>query len=169
MSSIILRAIEPEDLDVLYRIENDASLWDVGVTNVPYSRFFLHEYVAGMTGDIYKDGQVRLIIENSEGIVVGIADLLNFDASNRKAEIGIVIEAPFRGNGYAIEAIRQIVEYAHRKLHLHQLYAIVSSENSASQALFSKAGFLSTANLIDWLYDGTRYHSAIIMQLVLNH
>ena len=32
---IRLRALEPEDLDVLYGIENDHSLWSVGATNVP--------------------------------------------------------------------------------------------------------------------------------------
>ena len=26
-----LRAIEPEDLDMLYRIENDVKLWNVGI------------------------------------------------------------------------------------------------------------------------------------------
>ena len=30
--SIHLRAIEPEDLDLLYRIENDVKLWNVGAT-----------------------------------------------------------------------------------------------------------------------------------------
>ena len=43
---IHLRALEPEDLDSLYNIENDEDLWDVGVTNVPYSRFVLSAYIA---------------------------------------------------------------------------------------------------------------------------
>jgi diamine N-acetyltransferase len=43
MKTIKLRAIEPEDLDLLYRIENDADLWAVGATNVPYSRYTLHD------------------------------------------------------------------------------------------------------------------------------
>ena len=38
-----LRAIEPEDLDTLYKIENDRTLWGIGPTNVPYSRFALHQ------------------------------------------------------------------------------------------------------------------------------
>ena len=38
MDEIILRALEPEDLDVLYSIENDIELWSVGYTTVPYSR-----------------------------------------------------------------------------------------------------------------------------------
>ena len=64
--SVRLRAMEPEDLDLLYRIENDQELWCLGSTNVPYSRYTLHDYVANSTGDIYSDKQVRLIIENEE-------------------------------------------------------------------------------------------------------
>ena len=38
LPQIRLRALEPEDLDVLYAIENDTTIWNVGNTNVPYSR-----------------------------------------------------------------------------------------------------------------------------------
>ena len=55
---IRLRAIEPEDLDLLYRIENDTQLWNVGATNVPYSRFLLHGFISSSTGDIYTDKQL---------------------------------------------------------------------------------------------------------------
>ena len=36
MAVVRLRAMEPEDLDALYRIENDRDVWDVGENNVPY-------------------------------------------------------------------------------------------------------------------------------------
>ena len=62
-----LRAIEPEDLDLLYRIENDTALWAVGTSNVPYSRYLLHDYVAHATADIYTDRQARLMVDNAEG------------------------------------------------------------------------------------------------------
>ena len=32
-----LRAMEPEDLELLYTIENDTQLWCVGTANVPVS------------------------------------------------------------------------------------------------------------------------------------
>ena len=35
--NIRLRALELEDLDFLYQIENDDRLWELGVSNVPYS------------------------------------------------------------------------------------------------------------------------------------
>ena len=76
-----LRAMEPEDLDLLYRIENDADLWAVGTTNVPYSRYTLHDYIATSADDIFADRQLRLIIETSHPtpLTVGIADLINCD------------------------------------------------------------------------------------------
>ena len=46
---LILRALEPEDLDFLYSIENDAELWDFGCANVPYSKFSLNNYIVGST------------------------------------------------------------------------------------------------------------------------
>ena len=46
MAVVRLRAMEPEDLDALYRIENDRDVWDVGENNVPYSRYILHDYIA---------------------------------------------------------------------------------------------------------------------------
>ena len=77
-----LRAIEPEDLDILYQIENDISLWNVGCTNVPYSRYTLHNYIADCVNDIYTDRQLRMMIENDKAEVVGIILLtLSHDTS----------------------------------------------------------------------------------------
>ena len=59
-----LRAMEPEDLDFLYAMENDKEVWDVGCTNVPYSRYVLHDYIANASNDIYADGQVRMVMED---------------------------------------------------------------------------------------------------------
>ena len=35
MDEIMFRAMEPEDLDVLYSIEKDIELWSAGYTTVP--------------------------------------------------------------------------------------------------------------------------------------
>lgn len=167
MSHVNLRAMEPEDLDLLYRIENDSSLWNVGITNVPYSRYLLHDFISNSCGDIYKDGQVRLVVQTNEGQVVGIADLMNFDARHCRAEVGIVIEQPYRRQGYASEVLQQMANYARRVLHLHQLYAIVSKDNQSSILLFQKQGYQLTSELSDWLYDGKNYQPAVLLQIIL--
>ena len=67
-----LRAMEPEDLDLLYQIENDSSIWHVGTNNVPYSRYVLHDYIAHASGDIYTDKEVRMMIDNEQGEIEAI-------------------------------------------------------------------------------------------------
>lgn len=162
-----LRAIEPEDLDLLYRIENDQELWGVGYTNVPYSRYALHDYVAHAAADIYVDRQVRLMIDVQDVGVVGIADLMDFDPRNNRAEVGIVIQKPFRHRGYGHQALAQLLDYAQKVLHLHQLYAIIASENEESIHLFLHLGFQHQATLAGWLYDGKHYHDAELLQYFL--
>ena len=166
-NKITLRAIEPEDLDLLYRIENDVRLWNVGTSNVPYSRYVLHDYVAHVTNDIYADRQVRMMIDNAEGQTVGIVDLVNFDPANRRAEISLVILNDCRRQGYATATIHQIHDYARRILHLHQLYVCIDERNEASLSLFRKEDYISSVRIPDWLFDGEHYHAALLFQHVL--
>ena len=162
-----IRAIEPEDLDVLYEIENDRSLWHVGTTNVPYSRYTLHDYVATSSDDIYADRQVRLVIEDDQHQVVGMADLVHFDPQHQRAEAGIVIMKPHRRNGYALEALRRLADYALETLHLHQLYAVIATDNEAALQLFEKAAYERQGVLKGWLCKGHEYVDAVLMQRFL--
>lgn len=162
-----LRAIEPEDLDLLYRIENDKKLWNVGTSNVPYSRYALHDYVAHASDDIYIDRQVRMMIENETDDIVGIVDVVNFDPANCRAEIGLIILDAYRRQGYGKATLRQISEYALKVLHLHQLFAFIDVRNEASVRLFVQHGYQESAIIRDWLYDGVEYHDARMMQLIL--
>ena len=162
--SIRLRAMEPEDLDVLYQIENDPGTWCVGVVNVPYSRYLLHDYIANATGDIYADKQVRLMIENVEGACVGMVDLVNFDPRHSRAEVGVVIQECYRRRGYATEALRLALDYAREVVHLHQVYVVVSVENEVSLKLFKSLGFEDGAVLKDWLHANDTYREAYLLQ-----
>ena len=145
-----IRALEPEDLDELYAIENDTSIWQLGVTNVPYSKYLLHNYIANSNGDIYHDGQVRMMVETKQGNV-----------------IGIVIKQEHRHKGYATEVLRLIKDYALNILHLHQLYAVIACNNEEATMLFQHNGFDVQNVLKEWLYDGKTYYDAQIMQLFL--
>jgi diamine N-acetyltransferase len=164
LPTIHLRALEPEDLDLLYRIENNDVLWRVGATNVPYSRYVLHDYIANTRSDIYADRQLRLMIEDSEQHVVGILDLVNFEPRHLRAEVGIVICDDRRRQYFATAAVQELCRYARETLHLHQLYAIVDVENEAALQLFQHAGFQTTSTLHQWLSVGSAYHDALLLQ-----
>ena len=160
---VVLRAMEPEDLEWLYAMENDREVWHIGNTSVPYSRYVLHDYIANSTNDIYHDGQVRMIVVNADGNTVGMADLFDFNASHRRAELSIVVMRGFRRCGYAEASVRYMLHYAQRILHLNQVYAMISVDNKPSIALFDKCGFIKSANLQKWLFDGEKYIDAVVM------
>ena len=162
-----LRAMEPEDLELLYQVENDPTLWNVGSSNVPYSRYTLQEYIATSLNDIYADHQVRMMVENGEGRAVGMADLINFDPSNQRAELGLVILPDCRRQGYARAALHAVCDYALRQLHLHQLYAYIATDNKACVELFRSEGAHESNELTDWLFDGKHYQSALLFQIIL--
>ena len=107
-----LRALEPEDLNFLYEIENDEMIWNVGLTNVPYSKNLLLDYIASSSGDIFSDKQVRMIIVNERGEDVGMVDLIDFSPAHQRAELGLVIKSSCRRQGYASATLAKIKEYA---------------------------------------------------------
>lgn len=164
---VVLRAMEPEDLDALYRIENDRSLWNIGSTNVPYSRYALHNYIADAKNDIYIDGQIRMMIENQAQEVVGVIDLVSFDPKNQRAELGIIIMRQFRQQGYARAAISKLIDYTRNVLHLRQIYAVLDVGNDVSYHCLSSLGFTDGSILKGWLYCDGKYQDARIMQLFI--
>ena len=155
---IKLRKIEPSDLPFLYQWENDASAWADGSNHNPLSQQDLRDYIASTTGDIYKDGQLRLIIEEQitnhqsqiTNATLGCIDLFDLDIRNRRAALGMYIAPEFRGKGVGKQALRLLEEYAFGFLHLRVLYAIISTKNTACTALYRNAGYTSSSPLQAW-------------------
>lgn len=42
---IKLRAMEPEDIEILYRWENDTDIWKVSNTIAPFSKYVLRQFI----------------------------------------------------------------------------------------------------------------------------
>lgn len=166
-SKIKLRAVEPEDLDLMYLIENDTELWHCGQTTVPFSHYALKQYIAESANDFFHDRQLRLVIEKADGVSAGFVDLLNYDPRHHRAEVGIVVVPEQQRQGLATEALRLLAGYVSRHLGIHQLYALVPEGNNASADLFQKCGYKKTATLQDWLSCPTGWQSVIVFQKTL--
>lgn len=165
---IRLRALEPEDLDLLYRWENTSELWDVGSTLAPFSRYILREYIKDSDKSIYESHQLRLMIENiSNGVAVGIVDLYDFEPHPSRAACGVMIDPASQGKGIALEAVKLMMDYTSKKLRLHQLYVHVPVDNAPSVRLFSKLGFVETGRLRDWVHTSKGYSDVMIMQWIV--
>ena len=160
-----LRAMEPEDLEVLYEMENAPESWDVSNFSVPYSKYTLRRYIEDSQNDMYADHQLRLMItRTADGVVVGTIDLTDFSSAHLRGELGIAIRGPYRSQGYAREALQLFADYAFSFLHLHQLTAHVAVDNEASIALFRSCGFRACGELKQWWRLGEEYKDVILFQ-----
>ena len=166
---IYLRALEPTDLDDLYKWENDTTLWDVGNSISPYSRHQLWEYLQNYDGDIYKSHQLRLmIVETESDRNIGTLDFYDFDPFNNRGAIGILISSEFQNKGYGKRALSLTLQYATEYLGLHQCVAIIPHDNVKSIKLFQSVGFEITGRFKDWLRIGKEYKEAFMLQFIAN-
>ena len=166
-SKLKLRAVEPEDLDFMYIIENDTELWPCGLASVPFSHYALKQYIAECSNDIFHDRQLRLVIETPDGISVGFVDVQNYAPLHHRAEVGIVVVPQHQRQGYASEALQLLANYVSAHLGIHQLYALVPTNNQASVALFKKCGYKETATLQDWLKCPKGWQSVKVFQRIV--
>ena len=164
---IYLRALEPEDLEFVYNIENDTSLWELSDTQTPYSRFLIKQYLENAQQDIYEAKQLRLAICDSSDSTIGLIDVFDFDIKNKRAGIGILIQNEENRNlGYGKEALELLVNYCFQTLHLHQVYANISEGNSSSLKLFETNGFNKIGLKKDWSFDGKTYTNEYLLQRI---
>ncbi|WP_310380471.1 GNAT family protein [Flavobacterium sp.] len=166
--NIYLRALETNDLEFVYAMENDQSIWEVSNTQTPYSRFLVKQYLENAHQDIYEAKQLRLAICRDQDFpALGLIDLFDFDPKNNRAGVGIVIQGnENRNQKIGSEALELLIHYAFYNLNLHQLYANISTENVVSIALFSKFGFQKIGTKKDWNLVNGVYNDEAIFQLI---
>ena len=93
---ITLRAVEPEDVGLMYAWENDPEVWHVSGTLAPFSRHALEQFAQNQPLDPFSAHQQRLIIETQAGEAIGTLDLFEIDPLNRRAGQALFSGAGFR-------------------------------------------------------------------------
>ncbi|MDJ0644449.1 MAG: GNAT family protein [Flavobacteriaceae bacterium] len=166
-SNIYLRALEPEDLDFLFSVENNGLFWEVSSTQTPYSRHLLEQYIANAHLDIHTAKQLRLVITiGKTNETVGMIDLFDYNPQHRRAGIGILITKGHQNKGYASEALSLLIPYCFDILNLHQLFANITSDNMSSLTLFKKFNFKEVGIKKEWILAGGIYKDEVLFQLI---
>lgn len=166
---IRLRALEPGDVDILYKWENDTEIWHLSNTLTPFSRNVLKQYIRNAAKDIYETRQLRLIIEVlDEKRAVGAIDLFDFDPFNLRAGVGILVhDKQDRKKGFATQSLASLSVYARDVLGLKQLYCNIGENNEESLKLFIKQGFVITGQKKDWIRTLDGWMSEFTLQKIL--
>lgn len=167
---IILRALEPADLDTIFKWENDTSIWAIGCTMAPLSKMQICEYIKDYTGDIYSQHQLRFLIERkTDKQRLGLIDVFDFDPFHKRAYLGLLIDQSQRRKNYGYSATCLLIDYAKNFLGIHQLVANIPADNTPCLNLFKQLlDFKQTGILKDWIRIGNDYHDVVVLQLILD-
>ncbi len=163
-----LRALEPEDVDLLYKWENDTNVWKMSNTLAPFSRHILRQFIDSQKFDVFETRQLRLIIEERvENRPVGAIDLFDIDPYNRRAGVGILIyDKRDTCQGYASSALQLLIRYCFMVLGLNQIHCNVLSDNTSSLNLFRSKGFLTVGTKREWVRTTSGWSDEHLLQLI---
>ncbi len=164
--NISLRALEPEDLDFLFSVENNETFWEISSTQTPYSKYILQKYIENSHQDIYEAKQYRFVICNIDNIAIGLIDLFEYNPQHSRVGVGILIIPEFQGKGFASEALELLIEYTFSHLNVHQIFANITPDNIESIALFEKHNFKKAGLKKDWIFSNATYKDEILYQLI---
>ncbi|QMU30238.1 GNAT family N-acetyltransferase [Adhaeribacter radiodurans] len=165
---IYLRALEPDDLEFLYSLENNPDIWQVSNTTTPYAKHVLQQYLEQAAADIFSVKQLRLLIHTHQHQAVGAIDLFDFEPLHQRAGLGIVIAPTYRQQHYATEALQLLLKYCREHLLLHQVFCSVSSKNVSSLRLFEKAEFSVVGTRQQWIRTAAGWQDIVEFQKILS-
>lgn len=98
-----------------------------------------------------------------------IGEVMLFDVlrGNRQmASIGAIVHTAYRRQGYASEALRGLIRFGFRRLHLHRIEGQARPENAVSIHMCKSVGFHEEGISVGRFKEGGRWFDALILAMV---
>ena len=140
--NIFLRLLQPTDVDVILKWENNPENWNISGTVNPFTREEIFNFV-NANHDIEKNEQIRYVIcLKSTKEPVGTIDLFEYNSQDNIVGIGVLIaNEEHRKKGFAKEALNLIIAYCRNELHIVTIFCNIVKKNKASIRLFEGCEF----------------------------
>ncbi len=136
-----LRAFELADYQTTLRWHNDDEVW----SSVVGPKYFVSTEVEKKWIEelIYEKDSIKLavcLVGNHE--LIGTVTLTEFNWINQSADLGVLIgDKSLWGQGYATEAVLQILKFGFQERGLHRVSCTILEQNSGSRKVALKCGF----------------------------
>ena len=162
-NNVCLRFIEPEDLEAIREMSNDAEQeYMIGGWSLPAAKKHQEDWYQRILSD---KNNIRFAIE-FEGAFVGLVTLTDIDWKNRRAKSGIRLTLDAPKQGIATDALRSMLDYAFEELNLNRVCATVVEYNKASRKLHAKCGYHEEGLLRQSVYKRGKYHDELQLSIL---
>lgn len=98
--------------------------------------------------------------------IIGACGFNNYDPKHQKAEVGYWLIPEFWGQGYAIEALRVILEFGFEQMQLHRIEAFVEKGNHISSRILDKFKFTHEGTMRNCEFKNGQFISLMIYALL---
>jgi RimJ/RimL family protein N-acetyltransferase len=138
---LILQTLRPEQAATLAQLGDDAVI-AANTANMPspYTEAIARDFIDRATQSGETDQNIVFGIHLVDGTLIGVINIRPHPR-HRSGNIGYWIGAPFRGNGYATEAVRAMIDHGFEQLGLQRIHTSCFATNKASARVLEKAGF----------------------------
>jgi RimJ/RimL family protein N-acetyltransferase len=161
---VTLRAVEREDVEVLWRFWNDleVELAEGGDPPLPVSLQRLRERFDREAREGTPD-KINFVIE-ADDVCIGQCGLFHFDVAARHCELGIGIgEKDYWGRGYGREAVKLLLDYAFRVRNFRRVWLEVHAANERAIRAYRACGFVEEGRMREHVWLAGRYVDNVIM------
>ena len=164
-----IRPIRIEDKNALYEYRSDPETYKY-LSFVPTEVKDVEEFIHRCSKDFNIQGtwfQFVLLLKGSQALIgdVGV-HFLDTESENKQVEIGYTLNPAFRNNGYANEALTEIIDYLFTSLKKHRVTASVDPSNISSIRLLEKLGFRKEAHFKKSLFFHGKWVDDVVFALL---
>ncbi len=162
-----LRWLDTADLPALFAIFSDPEVM----------RYWSHEPLTDLAaaGELLAEIQGYFtrrelfqwgIVRREDNLVIGTCTLAQIASCHRRAEVGFALGRRSWGQGFASEALTELLRFAFEELDLNRLEADVDPRNEASLRTLERLGFRREGFLCERYFVGGELQDSVLLGLL---
>jgi len=162
-----LRALEAGDVERAYGWVNDREVTQYLLMRYPMSRAQEEKYLAEAStqGNSFPD--VRLAIETTDGVHIGMCGLHRGSPEDRHTALGIMVgDKSYWSNGYGTDAVQTLLRFAFDQMNVNKVELGVFEFNQRAIACYRKCGFIEEGRRREHYFQDGRYWDIIDMSIL---
>jgi RimJ/RimL family protein N-acetyltransferase len=103
-----------------------------------------------------------IVLKKDNEEVIGDIGIHFLDPEGKQVEIGCTFAKQHHGNGYANEAMQEIIDYLFYKLDKHRIIGSIDPNNQASEKTLLRLGFRKEAHFKESIYSNGKWYDDVI-------